>query len=59
MPILKQAVSGGIALAGPRGEARRLVSAVLTHVPTPLLSALPQRDAIDADASKGRGGGRM
>ena len=31
MPILKQAVSAGIALAGPRSEARPLVSAVLTQ----------------------------
>ena len=34
MPILKQAVSGGIAFAGLRGEARPLVSAVLRHVRT-------------------------
>ena len=34
------------AFAGLRGEARPLVSAVVTHVPTPLLSALPQRRAI-------------
>jgi hypothetical protein len=32
MPILKQTVSGGTALAGPRGEARLLVAAVLTHI---------------------------
>jgi hypothetical protein len=32
MPILKQTVSGGTALAGPRGEALPLVSAVLGHV---------------------------
>ena len=31
MPILKQAVSAGIALAGPRSEARPVVSALLTH----------------------------
>lgn len=32
MPILKQAVSAGIALAGVRGEARPMVSAVLRQV---------------------------
>jgi hypothetical protein len=31
MPILKQAVSGGIALSGLRGEARRLVPGVFKH----------------------------
>jgi len=31
MPILKQAVSAAIAVAGRRSEARPLVSAVLTH----------------------------
>jgi hypothetical protein len=41
MPILKQAVSGGIAFAGPRGEAQPLVSAVLRHVRTPMLSTQP------------------
>jgi hypothetical protein len=41
MPILKQAVSSGIAFAGSRGEARPLVSALLRHVRTPILSALP------------------
>ena len=41
MPILKQAVSSGIAFAGLRGEARALVSAVLRHVRTPIPSALP------------------
>ena len=46
MPILKQAVSGGMAFAGLRGEARPLVSAVLRHVRTPMLSALPRRGAI-------------
>ena len=46
MPILKQAVSGGAAFAGPRGEARTLVSAILPHVPTPLVSELPHRGAI-------------
>jgi hypothetical protein len=43
MPILKQAVSGGIALAGRRGEARPLVSAVLRHVGAPMLSVPPPR----------------
>jgi len=42
MPILKQAVTGGMAFAGQRGEARPLVSAVLRHVRTPV-SALPQQ----------------
>ena len=46
MPILKQAVTGGTSLAGLRGEARTLVSAVLPHVPTTALFALPQRGAI-------------
>ena len=46
MPILKQAVSAGIAFAGPRGEARPLVSAVLWHVRPPAPSALPCRGAI-------------
>jgi hypothetical protein len=32
MPILKQTVSGGTALAGPRGEARPLVFTVLRHI---------------------------
>jgi len=41
MPILKQAVSSGTALAGSRGEARALVSAVLRHVPAS--SEDPQR----------------
>jgi hypothetical protein len=41
MPILKQAVSGGVALASLRGEARPLVSAVLRHVRRPMLCALP------------------
>jgi hypothetical protein len=40
MPILKQAVTGGIAFAGPRGEARPLISAVLKHIRTPMLSAV-------------------
>jgi hypothetical protein len=34
MPILKHAVSGGVALAGLRGEARPLVSAVRRHLHT-------------------------
>ena len=42
MPILKQAVSDGITLAGRRGEARPLVSAVLRHVHTPMLCAPPR-----------------
>ena len=46
MPILKQAVSGGIAFAGLRGEARALVAAVLRHVGTPMRSAVPQQGAI-------------
>jgi hypothetical protein len=46
MPILKQAVSGGIALAGLRGEARPLVSAVLRHVRTPMVCTLPRQGAI-------------
>jgi hypothetical protein len=46
MPILRQAVSGGMAFAGLRGEARPLVSAVLRHVRTPMLSAPPRRGAI-------------
>ena len=43
MPILKQAVSGGIALAGLRGEARPLISALIRHIRTPLLSTQSQR----------------
>jgi hypothetical protein len=43
MPILKQAVSSGSAFAGVRGEARPLVSAVLRHLRTPMLSAPPRR----------------
>ena len=43
MPILKQAVSGTTALAGVRGEARALVSAVLRRLQTPTLWAPPQR----------------
>jgi hypothetical protein len=39
MPILKQAVTGGIGFAGTRGEARPLISAVLKHLRTPMLSA--------------------
>ena len=46
MPILKQAVTGGIAFAGQRGEARPFVSAILRQVPTPSPSALPQRGTI-------------
>ena len=43
MPILRQAVSGGMAFAGLRGEARPLVSAVLRLVRTPIPSALKRR----------------
>lgn len=39
MPILKQAVSGGIALSGLRGESRPLVSAVRRRIRTSLPSA--------------------
>jgi len=39
MPILKQAVSGGIALAGHRSEARPLVAEVLRQVRTSALAA--------------------
>jgi hypothetical protein len=46
MPILKQAVTGGMALAGLRGEARGLVSSVLRHVRMPMLSAVPRHGAI-------------
>jgi hypothetical protein len=42
MPILKHAVSGGIALAGIRGEARPLVSAVRRRLHTPLPCAPPR-----------------
>ena len=43
MPILKQAVSGSIAVDGLRGEARPMVSAVLRQAQTPMLSKLPRR----------------
>jgi hypothetical protein len=46
MPILKQAVSGGLALTGVRGEAPPLVSAVLKHLRTSLVSAQPRRGAM-------------
>ena len=46
MPILKRAVSGGLALAGLRGEARPLVSAVLRHVRSPMRPALSREGAI-------------
>jgi hypothetical protein len=46
MPILKQAVSGGIALAGLRGEALPLVSAVLRRARRPIPSARSGRGAI-------------
>ncbi len=45
MPILKEAVSGIMALASVRGEAPLLVSAVLRHVRTPV-SARLRRGAI-------------
>ena len=46
MPILKQAVSEGVAFAGVRGEARPLVSAVLKHVGTPLVSRATTRSDL-------------
>jgi len=46
MPILKQAVSGGMALASPRGEARALVPVVLRHIRRATVSKAPRRDAI-------------
>ena len=46
MPILKQAVSGGMALAGRRGEARPLVSAVLRSLQTPTRSPRPRPGAM-------------
>jgi hypothetical protein len=46
MPILKQAVSQGIALVGPRGEARPLVAAVLRQLPTAMLPAVARRGAM-------------
>jgi hypothetical protein len=46
MPILKQAVSGGRAFVGRRGEACSLVSALLPHVPMHLSSTLPQRRGV-------------
>jgi len=45
MPILKQAVIGGMALAGPRGEAGPLVSALL-RLRTPMLPALPPQGPL-------------
>jgi hypothetical protein len=36
MPILKHAVSGGVAFAGVRGEARRLVSSIRQHAEAPI-----------------------
>jgi hypothetical protein len=44
MPILKQAATSGMALIGARGEARPLISAVLKHIGTPVVSA-PRRGA--------------
>jgi hypothetical protein len=46
MPILKQAASSGIAFAGVRGDADRLVAAVLRHVRTRLMATRPGRGAI-------------
>ena len=46
MPILKQAVSGGIALMGVRGEARPMVDAVLSRVRPPPRFALQGQGAI-------------
>jgi hypothetical protein len=51
MPILKQAVTGGTAFAGHRGEARPLVSAALRHVRMLTLSALPR--AHDQEVNSG------
>jgi hypothetical protein len=45
MPILKQAVTGAMAFAGVRGEARALVSAVLRHVRTPVRSGPARQGA--------------
>jgi hypothetical protein len=45
MPILRQAVTGGTAFAGVRGEAHALVSAVLGHGRTPVWSARSQQEA--------------
>ena len=45
MPILKQAVSGDMAFASLRGEARQLVSAVLERARTPTRSTTPRRGA--------------
>jgi hypothetical protein len=46
MPILKQAVIGGMAFAGVRGEARTLVSAVLRHVRAPVRSTPSPQERI-------------
>jgi hypothetical protein len=46
MPILKQAVSGGMALAGPRGEARAMISAVLRQARRSMRSTSPQSGAV-------------
>jgi hypothetical protein len=46
MPILKQAVGSGTAFAGLRGEARPLVSAVLSHVRLPMRSTLLRQGPI-------------
>ena len=45
MPILKAAVSGSMTFAGRRGEARPLVTAVLRHIQTTMLSHLPRQEA--------------
>ena len=46
MPILKQAVSGGMAFASRRGEGPPLVSTVLRHVRMSMPSASPRQGAI-------------
>jgi len=46
MPILKQAASSGTAFAGLRGEARRLVSAVVKHLRAPARSGLSRQEAM-------------
>ena len=51
MPILKQAVSGSMALAGVRGEAPPLVSAVLRYVRTPLVSGGHDEERCDVSAT--------
>jgi hypothetical protein len=46
MPILKQAVSNGIAFAGQRGEASQLVSAIVSQVLTPVSAATASQGTI-------------